>query len=104
MAERIAALIIHQRDNVAMAVAEEGLEKGRRIWAKGDGRTLELTPLENIPFGHKIALTDIPAGDEVVKYGYPIGKAVCKISAGGLVNHTNMGEREAGDGSEGGIA
>ncbi len=40
--------------------------------------------------GHKIALTDIKAGEDVIKYGYPIGHAVCDIKAGEHVHTHNI--------------
>jgi len=44
----------------------------------------------DIPFGHKLALTDIPAGGEVVKYGCPIGRATADIKAGEHVHSHNL--------------
>ena len=38
-----------------------------------------VTLREDIPQGHKLALTDIPAGATVVKYGFPIGHATQAI-------------------------
>lgn len=40
--------------------------------------------------GHKYALYDIEAGERVIKYGYPIGIATEKISAGEHVHSHNM--------------
>jgi altronate hydrolase len=30
----------------------------------------------SIPFGHKIAREDISKGEQIIKYGYPIGHAI----------------------------
>ncbi|MDR2649296.1 MAG: altronate dehydratase family protein [Clostridiales bacterium] len=43
-----------------------------------------------VDFGHKIALKDIPAGDEVIKYGCPIGRASIDIKAGEWVHTHNV--------------
>ncbi len=40
--------------------------------------------------GHKIALRDINQGEDVIKYGYPIGKATCNIKTGERVHTENM--------------
>ena len=44
----------------------------------------------NIATGHKIALCDIKKGDDIIKYGYPIGCATCDISAGEDVHSHNI--------------
>lgn len=40
--------------------------------------------------GHKFALRDISVGEEVIKYGYPIGKANCDIAKGSSVHTHNL--------------
>lgn len=40
--------------------------------------------------GHKVALCDIPAGAEVIKYGYPIGRATRDIAEGEWVHSHNL--------------
>ncbi len=57
-------------------------------------RTLTIHPLDNVQVdldnGHKYALRDIAAGENVIKYGNPIGHAVCAIAAGEHVHTHNM--------------
>jgi altronate hydrolase len=52
--------------------------------------------LEKIDKGHKIALRDIKQGENVIKYGFPIGHATTDIKAGQWVHthnvKTNLGE------------
>jgi galactarate dehydratase len=60
---------VHDTDNVAIIVNDNGLKAGTRF---PDG--LEL--IEHIPQGHKVALVDIPANSEIVRYGEVIGYAV----------------------------
>ena len=60
---------VHDTDNVAIIVNDNGLKAGTRF---PDG--LEL--IEHIPQGHKVALVDIPAQGEIVRYGEVIGYAV----------------------------
>ncbi len=42
------------------------------------------------PRGHKVALCNIPAGAEVIKYGFPIGKATKDIAEGEWVHSHNL--------------
>ena len=60
----------------------------------GDEILLEV--VEAVPLGHKVALRDIPAGERVVEYGLPIGRATRDIAAGQHVHvHNLKGERWA---------
>ena len=71
-------------DNVAVALAT--LPRGFQIDVNGKQITLE----EDIPSGHKVALTDLNTGDMVIKYGFPIGHTLHEIPAGHWVNEKNM--------------
>ena len=44
----------------------------------------------NLEDGHKYALKDIPSGQNIIKYGNPIGHAVCDIKKGEHVHSHNM--------------
>jgi len=79
-----AVLVISERDNVATAL--DALDAGRELQL--GARTLVVA--EAIPRGHKIALCAIPAGDAVVKYGSPIGRASADIAAGAHVHTHNV--------------
>ncbi len=46
--------------------------------------------------GHKYALRDIGKGEEIIKYGYPIGKAICDIKIGDHI-HTHNLKTQLGD-------
>ncbi len=69
-----------------VAVALEPLKAGETV-PYGGG---EVTLLEDLPMGHKVALRDIHAGEPVIKYGYPIGKALEDIPTGGHVHTNNL--------------
>ena len=71
---------INPIDNVAVAL--KPLEKGMEV----SGVTL----VEDIPRGHKFALTGIKSGENVVKYGSPIGHALSEIPAGSWVHTHNV--------------
>jgi altronate dehydratase small subunit len=84
-------IVLHPKDNVATAVAD--LRAGDEI--RVNGVTVKL--IENVPFGHKVALTHIAAGAPVLKYGESIGLATLDIDAGSCV-HTQNVESQRGRG------
>ena len=55
-----------------------------------DTVAVALQDLPGIPAGHKFALRDIAQGEDVIKYGNPIGHATCAIRKGELVDHNNI--------------
>ena len=55
-----------------------------------DNVAVLLTPRENIPAGHKVALVPIAAGEKVIKYGNPIGVATKDIAPGEWVHSHNL--------------
>ena len=67
-------------DNVAVAL--EPLKAGEQL--------LGVTLAEDIPAGHKFALRPIAEGENVVKYGFPIGHATAPIAAGAWVHTHNV--------------
>ncbi|MCX6968234.1 MAG: altronate dehydratase family protein [Verrucomicrobia bacterium] len=77
-------LRIHPSDNVAVAL--EDVEAGRQIAIGG----LSITLSSPIPRGHKVALTKLSVGENVVKYGAPIGHATAPILAGDWVHTQNL--------------
>lgn len=86
----MAILVIHDRDNVAVTISD--IKKGEWISCG----TIGLTALEDIDKGHKIALRDIAAGEDIMKYGFAIGKAAAPVKAGQWLHthnvKTNLGE------------
>lgn len=75
---------IHEDDNVAVALRT--IAKGERLAVGG----YQVDALEEVPQGHKFALKDIKAGEDVVKYGFRIGLAKEDIPAGGWVHIHNL--------------
>ena len=74
------AIKISDTDNVAIALT------GIKI----DDNVLGVPAKEDILPGHKIALTDIDSGEDVIKYGNPIGIATKSISRGEFVHTHNI--------------
>ncbi len=85
-------ILLHPKDNVATALTT--LKQGEVINASLDDVSVDVHLREDIFFGHKYALSDIAKGEEVIKYGMPIGKALEDISAGAWVHvHNCRSER-----------
>lgn len=81
------AILLHQKDNVATALT--ALDKGEMVSVEADERRVEVTLQDEIPFGHKCALRDISAGEDVLKYGLSIGRALEDVKAGSWVHVHN---------------
>lgn len=79
----IPALKLHILDNVSVVLTDGGLEAGAGL---EDGTVLR----EAVPFGHKVALEDIPAGDAITRYGVTIGIASEDLPRGTWVNEHRM--------------
>ncbi|MBI4962704.1 MAG: UxaA family hydrolase [Desulfomonile tiedjei] len=78
-------IVINSRDNVAVALMT--LSEGETAAAKG----LEpFTVLEKIPASHKVALQDIAAGEEIIKYGEIIAISTQEIKKGQWVHTHNL--------------
>ena len=99
MTERITALRIQPRDNVATCVLAQ--KAGEAAAYEADGEAVTVRLLDDIPFGHKLAIRPIAAGGEIIKYGYPIGRAVRDIQPGEHVHIHNAGSLRC-TGTEGG--
>lgn len=76
---------INDSDNVAVALMP--LSKDMTI-NLGD---IKVTLLQDIPQGHKFALTSIGSGDAIIKYGNQIGIAKEDIPSGSWVHTHNIG-------------
>lgn len=53
-----------------------------------DGK--EIAIKQDTPAGHKILIEDKGEGENIIKYGYPIGKATKDLKAGEWVNENNL--------------
>ncbi len=82
-------LKINDNDNVVVAL--NAIPRGETITVEVSGKESRITAREEIPAGHKMAVCDIPAGGEVIKYGYRIGNAKEDIPAGAWIHTHNVG-------------
>ncbi len=82
------AIAVDPKDNVATLTddAAPGTDVVFRLGAEQRALTAE----DRIPFGHKVAIEAIGAGDPVVKYGEHIGLARCPIELGRHVHLHNV--------------
>ena len=87
------AIVIDQKDSVAVAVAE--LAPGECCTVRVDDKLRPLEIREKIPFGHKFALRTIGKGDDVLKYGEVIGEATEDIEPGTWVHVHNLVSKRA---------
>lgn len=75
---------IHDNDNVA--VATSAIAEGTMVEVNGE----KITAVKDIPAGHKMALDNIAEGEQVIKYGCPIGNAKEKIKKGDWIHVHNL--------------
>ncbi len=85
------AWLCHRADTVAVAL--EPLAAGVAVTVGGE----QITPLEDIPVGHKLALVDHAAGAPVMRYGDRIGLATQAIHKGAHVHSHNLATALVGE-------
>lgn len=79
-------LTLHSQDNIAVALAD--ISAGEVDDRSG------IKVLQSVKQGHKIAVTAISAGQNVLRYGQTIGQATTDIAAGEHVHVQNLGMGE----------
>lgn len=90
MEERRLALKVDDKDNVATIFAN-GILDGTEVEIQDKKGCLEpVKVIGDVPYGHKIAVRDIQAGEAIWKYGERIGAAVNDIQKGEYVHVHNM--------------
>ena len=79
------------KDNVAVVVIE-GLKAGTEAFGvvTEHNSTFTIYVKHDIPIGHKVALTDLKAGDTVIKYGQDVGRITQDVARGEHVHTHNM--------------
>lgn len=83
-------LKVHEADNVATIFAE-GISKGTQVQIRDkSGNTQMMTVLNDIPYGHKVAVVAINKGELISKYGEEIGIASRDIVPGEHVHVHNL--------------
>ena len=77
-------LKINAADSVVVCLQEK--KKGEIV--EVDGRQIVVN--QDTPAGHKILIKDTAKGEDIIKYGYPIGHAREDLKAGDWVNENNL--------------
>jgi altronate hydrolase len=77
-------LKINPADSVVVCLQPK--KKGEIITV--DGKTVVLN--QDTPAGHKVLIKDVQKGENIIKYGYPIGHALENLKAGDWVNENNL--------------
>jgi altronate hydrolase len=75
---------INPKDNVAVAIFSAA--KGSKVVL--DEREIEI--VDDIPVGHKVALVNLEAGENIIKYGEPIGHVTEWVKCGMHVHSHNL--------------
>lgn len=83
-------LKINPADNVVVAISD--LKVGEII---NEGNN-QIVLKEDVPAGHKVTLKDFTEGENVIKYGYPIGHVRCNVEAGCWINENQIQTNLAG--------
>lgn len=72
------------KDNVAIVLDDMKPDQDIEV----DGEKIRVR--DEIPYGHKIALTDIAVGSTVIKYGEPVARCTQEIRKGDWVHVHNV--------------
>ncbi len=90
------AIVLSPKDNVATALANLGAGDTLELEVSGQTRAVTLTT--DVPFGHKLSLSQIEPNSPVIKYGEVIGIATVAIEPGDYVHiHNVVSARGRGD-------
>ena len=82
--EQATFLKINPADSVVVCL--QAKKKGERIDV--DGQTIVIN--QDTPAGHKVLIKEVREGEDIIKYGYPIGHARQDLKAGDWVNENNL--------------
>jgi (2R)-sulfolactate sulfo-lyase subunit alpha len=86
-------LVHEQADNVGVATVDiKAGEKAEGLYMDSQKKA-EVTTLQDIPLGHKIALAALKQNGAVIKYGHDIGRVVEDIRVGEHVHVHNLRTR-----------
>lgn len=81
-------VVLNDADNVATSL--QSLEAGAEVTLRLAGESMTFNVNDAVPFGHKIAVRAMAAGDDVIKYGEIIGRASCDVRVGDWVHTHNV--------------
>lgn len=82
------AIMLHADDGVATALRPLAAGETARLRIGDELRQLPVT--QDIPLCHKLAVKALANGEDILKYGEVIGRAVAPIAAGAWVHVHNL--------------
>ena len=86
--------LVHEKaDNVGVATVD--IKAGENVQGlfMDTQEKIDMKAVQEIPLGHKIALTELKVEDAVIKYGHDIGRVVADIKTGEHVHIHNLKTR-----------
>ena len=84
------ALMHEAGDDVAVAIINISRGVVVEVMTLEGEKIGEVEAIDDIPLGHKISMRDIVEGEEVIKYGRPIGRATQAIARGAHIHVHNI--------------
>lgn len=94
--------VVEPVDNVATALRDVAAGETVTVATGEEERTIEM--IDDVGFGHKLAIEDIADGETITKYGKSIGNATEDIPAGTFVHvhnvESNYGRGDLADDNE----
>jgi (2R)-sulfolactate sulfo-lyase subunit alpha len=86
--------LVHEKaDNVGVATVDIKAGENAKGLFMDTQEKIDMKAVQEIPLGHKIALTELKVEDSVIKYGHDIGRVVADIKPGEHVHINNLKTR-----------
>ena len=85
---RIEAILIHDKDNVAVALRD--IHENEEIVIGKENSCFRMRVSEAIPFGHKFAVRYLEKDETIIKYGEVIGRTMVAIPLGAHAHIHNI--------------
>ncbi len=84
--------IVHNENDSVGVVVVEGVSAGDSLngWIMDQQKDITFEAKDDIPIGHKLAITDLSDGDTLIKYQTDIGRVVAPIARGEHVHVHNV--------------
>ena len=85
---KIEAILIHDKDNVAVALRD--IHENEEIVIGKENGHFRMRVSEAIPFGHKFAVRSLEKDETIIKYGEVIGRTTVAIPSGAHAHIHNI--------------
>ena len=84
--------LVHDNDDSVGVAVVETIKAGMEVtgYKMDTDEKIQLVALNDIPLGHKIALSDFETGDTIIKYGQDMGRVVEPIKRGAHAHVHNI--------------